>query len=103
MSHSTPRRWLVAAPLVLVSALALSACDRNKPGEPPNSTPAPTTAPEPATPSPTTPAPGNTGTSSGSGMGAGSATGTGDAPSGSTVPPAADPASTPSTGASSPG
>ncbi len=32
-------RWWVAAPLVVASALALSACDRTKPGEPPTAPP----------------------------------------------------------------
>ncbi|MDR6213371.1 hypothetical protein [Paracidovorax wautersii] len=95
MSNSTPRRWLVAAPLVLVSALALTACDRNKPGEPPNSTPAPTTAPEPVTPAPAMPT--TPGTPDAGSTGTGTGTGT-------TTPamPSTDPASTPSMGASSP-
>ncbi|GKT25506.1 hypothetical protein [Acidovorax sp. SUPP3334] len=52
------RRWLAAAPLIVVSALALTACDRNKPADTPtNSAPAATPAPTtPATPAPTTPA-----------------------------------------------
>ncbi|RYF67808.1 MAG: hypothetical protein EOO29_36275 [Comamonadaceae bacterium] len=84
-SSKTPRtasRWLVAAPLVIVSAFALTACDRNKPGEPANSTtPAPMT---PAPSAPPTPAPeAATGSGTGAGMSSGSATGStsGAAPS----------------------
>ena len=61
----TSTRWWIAAPLVVVSALALSACDRTKPGEPANSS-APMT---PSPSAPTTPAP--------------------DAGTGSSMPPAA--------------
>ncbi len=90
----TSTRWWIAAPLVVVSALALSACDRTKPGEPANSS-APMT---PSPSAPTTPTPdagtGTGTTGSGSSMGTGSGTGTGgmgstDSGTGSSMPPAA--------------
>ncbi|SFE50411.1 hypothetical protein [Paracidovorax wautersii] len=92
----TSTRWWIAAPLVVVSALALSACDRTKPGEPANSS-APMT---PSPSAPTTPVPdagtGTTGSGMGSSssMGTGSGTGTGgmgstDSGTGSSMPPAA--------------
>ncbi|WP_343589590.1 hypothetical protein [Paracidovorax wautersii] len=89
----TSTRWWIAAPLVVVSALALSACDRTKPGEPANSS-APMT---PSPSAPTTPVPeagtGTTGsgTGSSSSMGTGSGTGMGstDSGTGSSMPPAA--------------
>lgn len=87
----TSTRWWIAAPLVVVSALALSACDRTKPGEPANSS-APMT---PSPSAPTTPVPeagtGTTGSATGSSMGTGSGTGMGstDSGTGSSMPPAA--------------
>ncbi|GKS99758.1 hypothetical protein AVKW3434_10240 [Acidovorax sp. SUPP3434] len=58
-ASATPsRRWLAAAPLIVVSALALTACDRNKPADTPTNT-APVTTPAPtppATPAPAMPA-----------------------------------------------